>query len=117
MSQSETARELHTTRANVSMIEHRARTNVERAKDTISAFQSTLTNHLVIVPKGTRAYDIPSFVLREGDRSGIHLQSNIVEIVRMVKEANPPCLASGKTNRRLSFVFNQKGKLTLTNSG
>lgn len=113
MSQLQTAEELHTSRANVSMIELRARKNVERARETITAYESTLTSHPVTVPKGTRAYDIPPFVLREGDRCGVHIQSNIVEIIRMVREMDPPCLSNGgKTNRRVTFVFNQRGKLS-----
>lgn len=117
MSQLETAEQFHTSRANVSMIELRARKKVERARETIRAYESTLTSHSVIVPKGTRSYDIPSFVLGEGDRYGIRIQANIVEIIRMVKEVDPPCLSKGKTNRRVRFVFNQKGKLSLSDEG
>ena len=118
MSQLQTAEELHTSRANVSMIELRARKKVEQARETIMAYESTLTSRPVIVPKDTHAYDIPRLVLREGDRCGIHIQSNIVEIIRMVKEMNPPCLSNGgKTNRRVTLVFNQRGKLSLGDDG
>lgn len=111
MTQKETARELRTTRANVSMIELRARRKVEQARGTLRAYQSTLTDHSVVVPKGTRLYDIPPIVLREGDRHGVHVQSNIVEIIRVVKNVQPSCLEDGKTTRGIVLVFNQKGKL------
>ena len=116
MTQQETAVELGTTRANVSMIELRARRKVQLARETLQAFQSTLTDHVLRIPKGTRFYEIPSVVLREGDRWGIHLQSNIVDIVRMVKGIRPGCLEAGKTTRTVSFVFNRAGKLRLGNA-
>jgi Tfx family DNA-binding protein len=111
LTQSETARELRTTRANVSMIEHRARKRIELARETITAYHSTLTDHSVRIPKGVRSYDVPSIVLREADKYGIHLQSNIVEIIRLVRGLRPPVLTTGRTTRAISLVFNQRGKL------
>ena len=113
MSQQETAVELHTTRANVSMIERRARRNLERARETLKAYELTLTDHAVIIEVGTRSQEIPGIVLREGDRFGTHIQSDLVDIVRMVRSLEPICLTGGKTNRCLRFTFNQSGKLSL----
>jgi len=113
MSQKETAKALGTTRANVSMIEHRARKKVALARETLEAYRSTLTDHSVTVPKGTPFYDIPATVLAEGDRSGIHIRSNIVEIVRMVKAMRPAPLKEGKTIRRITFVFDKSGRLKI----
>jgi HTH-type transcriptional regulator, fmd operon transcriptional regulator len=111
MTQKETAKALETTRANVSMIELRARRKVAQAKETLDAYRSTLTDHALRVPKGTRFYDVPPLVLGEGDRWGVHIRSNIVEIVRMVKDMRPPCLKQGRTTRSITFVFNNAGKL------
>jgi HTH-type transcriptional regulator, fmd operon transcriptional regulator len=113
MTQKETAKALGTTRANVSMIELRARRKVALAKETVDAYRSTLTDHIVSIPKGTRFYDVPPLVLGEGDRWGIHMQSNLVEIIRMVKDLRPPCLKSGKTTRSIAFVFNRAGQLRI----
>jgi len=113
MTQRETAVELGTSRANVSMIEARARRRVEMADQTLEAYKSTITDHAVIVPKGTRFYEIPSVILGEGDRCGVHLKSNIVDIVRMVNGVEPSALSGGKTNRSICFVFNKAGKLRL----
>jgi Tfx family DNA-binding protein len=117
LTQAELASQMKTSRANVSMIELRARRKVERARETLEAFERTLTIHQVIVEPGTWIYDVPSKVLGAGDRTGIHLRSNLVEIIRMVKASKPACLARGKTKRRLVFAFNQKGKVTLNSEG
>jgi Tfx family DNA-binding protein len=113
MTQKETAKALATTRANVSMIELRARRKVAQARETLVAYQSTLTDHVLSIPKGTRFYDVPPLVLGEGDKRGVHIQSNIVEIVRMVKVLRPACLKNGKTTRTITFVFNRAGKLKI----
>jgi Tfx family DNA-binding protein len=113
MTQRETARELRTSRANVSMIELRARRKIREARETLRAYQSTLTDHSVQIPKGTKTYDVPPVVLKEGDRFGIHMRSNIVEIIRLVKSARPSCVEGGKTKRNITLVFNQNGKLRI----
>ena len=113
MTQLEVALELGTTRANVSMIESRARRKVERAGKTMEAYRSTLTDHALKVRRGVRFYDVPSLVLREADRCGIHLKCNMVDIVRMVRGIRPSCLQQGKTTRTLLFVFDRSGRLRL----
>ena len=113
LTQQETARELGTTRANVSMIELRAHRKVAQARETLEAYRSTLTDHVIKIPRGTMFYEIPTLVLREGDRFGIHMQSNVVEIIRMVKDKRPSYLAKGMTTRPIPFVFNRMGKLRI----
>ena len=113
MTQLETARVLGTTRANVSMIELRARRRVALARQTLEAYASTRTDHVVSIPRGTRFYEIPSAVLRVADRRGVHLRSSVVDIVRMVSGISPSCLASGRTTRSITFVFNGAGKLRI----
>ena len=116
LTQAETAKQLKTTRANVSMIELRARRRVAEARRTLEAFQSTLVEHSIRIPKGTRFYEVPAMVLKEGDRWGIHLQSNLVDIIRMVRQIRPTCLEGGRTTRALSFAFNPAGKLHIGSS-
>ncbi len=113
MSQLETAQEVGTTRANVSMIEFRARRKIRKAEETLRVYESTLTDHSVEVAKGTRTFEIPRIVLSEGDRFGVHPQTNVVDIIRMVRGLEPPCLKNGRTRRELKFSFNQKGELRL----
>ena len=111
MTQNETARELRTSRANVSMIEHRARKKIELARQTLREYQSTLTDHEVRIAKGMRVYDIPPMVLRAGDGAGIHIRANIVDMMRMVKEIRPRCVDRGRTSKAVLLVFNQRGRL------
>jgi Tfx family DNA-binding protein len=117
LSQLETAKKLGTSRSNVSMIESRAREKLEKARETLKAFESIVSRHFVKVDKGMRLHDIPAKVLQEGDKYGIHLRSNIIDIIRMVKQADPRSARTGTTTRELEFVFTQSGVLSLLLDG
>jgi TFX-like DNA-binding protein len=57
---------------------------------------------------------IPMIVLQEADKHGIHLRSNMVEILRMVKKLKANSLGTdGRINEKLIFNFNERGKLFL----
>ena len=115
LSQLQTAKKLSTSRANVSMIELRAKKKVKRAEETLRAYQSILgKKYIVKIKEGTRLQEAPSIVLREGDKNRIHLNSNLVEIIRMVKRADPNCLKDGSITRDIEFSFNQNGNLSLS---
>ena len=113
LSQLQTARKLTTSRANISMIELRAKKKIEKSRETIWAYESMLSKRVVRVKQGTRLQEIPSIVLAEGDLFKIHLRSNLVEIIRMVKRVDPACVKNGEITRDLEFAFTQSGLLTL----
>ena len=52
--QIETAKELGTSRANVSMIEWRARKKLDKARETIQAYEALQSSHTVSVDKGNQ---------------------------------------------------------------
>ena len=110
----ETAKELGTTRANVSMIEHRARRKIEKARETIEASESLQSSHKVVVEEGTKLSEIPLLVLHEGDRHHIHVRSDIVKIVRLVRAIKPKCVNNGSLTRSVTFLINEKGKLSVS---
>jgi Tfx family DNA-binding protein len=113
-SQLETARLLEVSRASVSMIESRARKKIERARDTIRAYEKIQeAQHVVTIPKETRLQQIPMLVLQEADRCRIHVRSNMVDILRLVKSERPRLLSKGKTTGGMQFAFNERGKLRL----
>lgn len=112
--QLETAKELGTTRANVSMIEWRARRKLEKARETIRVYEALQSSYTVIVEKGTKLAEVPLIVLHEGDKRRIHIQSDIIEIVRLVRAVKPSCVSDGKTIRKIEFKINERGKLTVS---
>jgi Tfx family DNA-binding protein len=113
--QIEIAKELGTSRANVSMLEGRARKQVENARETLRVFNLSQTQRVVAIEPGTRLQKVPMIVLLEADKFQTHLQSNMVEILRMIKKRKPGSWSSsdGKTTEKIVFSFNERGKLYL----
>jgi HTH-type transcriptional regulator, fmd operon transcriptional regulator len=109
--QLETAKELGLTRGNVSMIEWRARRRVEKARETLQAFESLKSSYTVVVEKDTKLAEVPMIVLHEGDKRHIHVQSDLVEIVRLVRAAKPSCVRNGRVSRQIAIRINERGKL------
>jgi Tfx family DNA-binding protein len=112
--QLEAAKELGTTRANISMIEWRARRKLDKARETIQAYEALQSSHKVSVGKSTKLAEVPLIVLHEGDRHHIHVRSDIIEIVRLVRAIKPSVVRDGKTIRDLEFKINERGKLEVS---
>ena len=110
--QLETADHLGTTRANVSMLEHRARRNLERARATLEAYESTISAHSITVYKGTKLRDLPMTVIEAGDRYKIHLKANLIDLIRVAKSLDKPSAKTGTLSRNVVFTIMQNGKVT-----
>jgi HTH-type transcriptional regulator, fmd operon transcriptional regulator len=112
--QLEIAKQLKMSRASVSMIEGRARRQVIRARQTVQYFELVEKQYEVTVSPGARLQQIPMIVLQEADKHGIHLRSNMVEILRIIKRTKASYLgADGRLTEKLLFRFNERGKLSL----
>ncbi len=96
------------------MIEGRARRLVIRARHTVQYFELVEKQYEVTVSPGARLQQIPMIVLQEADKHGIHLRSNMVEILRIVKRTKAGNIgADGRLTEKLHFLFNERGKLSL----
>lgn len=96
------------------MIEGRARRKIEKARQTIKIYNLISTQHDVSIKEGTRLMEIPMLVLKEADHAGIHLRSNMVDILRIVKnQARDSLSPEGRTIKKMAFSFNERGKLSL----
>ena len=113
--QREIASELHLSRSSVSMIEARARRQIKKARQTlrICELARAQIQHIVTIEKGTHLQKIPMIVLQEADIFDIHVRKNMVEILRLVKRSKADCLSAGKTSKKISFSFNERGILSL----
>jgi Tfx family DNA-binding protein len=76
-----------TSRANVSSIEASARTNVEKARETI-AFVETLSAPVSIdVEVGTDLYDVPKLVYDACDEAGVKVSYTAPDLMKRVSDA------------------------------
>lgn len=112
--QTETAKRLRMTRANVSMLELRARRNVERANETLRAYESTLSEHALKIERGTRLQQIPSSVFSAGDRYGIHVRANLIEIIDVLRSLDPSAVEGTRTSRELTVTLLRNGRISIS---
>ena len=112
--QEEVASTFSMSRASVSMLEARARRRVAMARETLEFYkQLTKNQYKITIPIGTRLEKIPVIVLMEADRKGIHIQSNMVTILRKVKKERSDNLSNGVSIKKIVFAFNERGRLSI----
>ncbi|OPY29462.1 MAG: DNA-binding protein Tfx [Methanocella sp. PtaU1.Bin125] len=109
MTQEEIARRIKTTRANISLIEKRARENVERSKETIREWNSVISPVRITVKKGTDVMTIPELVFAEADKASIHVKCDSIGLITLIKKEK----GNSITNRIVDEPF----EIDIANSG
>ncbi len=109
LTQEEIARRIKTTRANISLIEKRARENVERSKETIREWNSVISPVRISVKKGTDVMTIPEIVFAEADKASIHVKCDSIGLITLIKKEKGPVI----TNR----IVNEPFEIDIANSG
>lgn len=67
LTQAQVARKLHTTRENISIIEHRSHENLRAARTTLDAIERLSESRELIIPSGTSIFEATSMILRRAD--------------------------------------------------
>ena len=109
LTQEEIARRIKTTRANISLIEKRARENVERSRETIREWNSVISPVRVAIRKGTDVMGIPGIVFAEADKASIHVKCDSIGLITLIKREKGDAI----TNR----VVNEPFEIDISNSG
>lgn len=109
LTQEEIARRIKTTRANISLIEKRARENVERSKETIREWNSVISPVRISVKKGTDVMTIPEIVFAEADKASIHVKCDSIGLITLIKKEK----GNSITNRIVDEPF----EIDIANSG
>ena len=109
LTQEEIARRIKTTRANISLIEKRARENVERSRETIREWNSVISPVRVTVKKGTDVMTVPHLVFAEADKASIHVKTDSIGLITLIKKEK----GSAITNR----IVNEPFEIDIANSG
>jgi len=75
-----------TSRANISMIEKRARENVEKAKNTLRIYCNIIAPLKIEVSPGTDVLEIPEMVFTKSDEKNIHVNYNALEVIEFINK-------------------------------
>jgi Tfx family DNA-binding protein len=85
LTQAQVAKRLHTTRENVSIIEHRAHQNLTAAKATLAALEQLSESKEVIIATGTSIFEATSMILLRADVLGIKVKANADSILAALR--------------------------------
>ncbi|MFC6905609.1 Tfx family DNA-binding protein [Halalkalicoccus tibetensis] len=95
------AERLGTSRANVSSIEASARTNVEKARETIAFAEALNAPVRIEVAAGTDLYDVPSRVYAACDDAEVKVNQTAPELMKSVSDAAGDAISGREVKRDL----------------
>ena len=94
--QAEIAELFGTSRANVSLLEGRAKDNIERARETLRAWEEVSAPIKLRFPEGTDILEVPKKVFDATDEKEIKIKSDMLSLLALMKTD-----CSGKLNNRI----------------
>ncbi len=110
--QEEIARELGTTRENVTITEKRALENIKKARRTIDAFEM-LSPVEIEIEKGDDIFQVPDKILRIGDANGIDVLYNRTTIVGMLRRKAQDRIRGNRILDGFKVLLLRNGKIRL----
>jgi Tfx family DNA-binding protein len=113
LTQDEIARRIKTTRANVSLIEKRARENIDRSKETLKEWESIVSPVRIVIKKGTDVMKIPEIVFSEADKGGIHVKANSLDLITRIKKEKGSAIANRTLEEDIEVDITDTGEVSL----
>lgn len=86
LTQEEIAKLMNTSRANISMIEKRAKENIEKAKNTLKIYTDIIAPLKITIREGTDVFDIPKLIFKKSDEGDIHVRYSSLEILELINK-------------------------------
>ncbi|HIP16916.1 MAG TPA: Tfx family DNA-binding protein [Methanothermococcus okinawensis] len=84
LTQEEIAKLMNTSRANICMIERRAKENIEKARNTLKIYESIISPIKLVVYKDTDVFQIPKLIYETSNKHNIHIIYNSLELIDIV---------------------------------
>jgi len=113
LTQKEISGRLGTSRENISIIEKRGRTNIERSKETLKDWELIKSPLIVIIEKGTDVLYIPKQIFDEADKKGIKVKLNIVEIITMIEVEKKELINNRVLKSDLEIIITNEGDIKI----
>jgi Tfx family DNA-binding protein len=108
------AKELGTSRSNVSRIAKIAERNVERARNTLKLMEIIEWPIKIDVRAGSNVYSVSEQVFREADEKGIKIVRNYSELVKLITETlGRKNLKRRKVLTDFSIVVSKEGRVEI----
>ncbi|MCW7077399.1 MAG: Tfx family DNA-binding protein [Candidatus Syntrophoarchaeum sp.] len=113
LTQREIAERIGTTRENVSIIEKRAKVNIERCRETLREWERIRAPITIKIPKGTDIFDIPGIIFDEADRDEIRVELNKLEIIATLEREKKGIIRNRLLTGDLEVLVMKDGGLSV----
>jgi len=113
LTQKEVSERLGTTRENISIVEKRARTNIERSRQTLKEWEKIKAPITIRIEKGVDILDIPKLLFLEADTKGIKVKSNLVGIITNISEEKKDMIEKRVLTHDLEVTITSAGEIKL----
>jgi HTH-type transcriptional regulator, fmd operon transcriptional regulator len=107
------AKRIKTTRANVSLIEKRARENIDRSKETLKEWNSITSPVRLVIKAGTDVMKVPEQVFDEADKASIHVRVNSLDLLTRIKKEKGNIISNRSLTEDLEINIAESGEVTL----
>jgi len=111
ITQERVARQLKTTRENVSILESRARRNIKRAKATIEILEDLGMAIRITIKPETPVLEISNLILKKADDANVRLQLDCIDLLEKIKMKAKNKIKAKKVVNPISVVLLPYGDL------
>ncbi|WP_129114280.1 Tfx family DNA-binding protein [Halegenticoccus tardaugens] len=108
---------LGTSRANVSSVEASARSNVEKARETIAFAEALSAPVRVEIAAGTDLYDVPKLVYDACDAAGVKVSHTAPDLMKLVSDAAGGAVQGREVRQPLFIGVTSEGRMRVRRSG
>lgn len=109
----EIARDLGTSKSNISAIEKKARRKIELAYNTVRLVEQIVDAQIITVHPGTDLYEIPGIIYRKGDEMGIKIRYSGPALIKMLVERCSHKLRNREVVRQIIIGIKEDGDLSM----
>jgi len=113
LKQEEIARRLGTTRQNVSLIERRARGNIEKAEMTLRAYRRLQTAATVELVPSTHLVDVPRMLVDAADDAGVKISVDFALVYKGLRDEAGDSISGTRVVRPILLHVLRDGKIDI----
>jgi hypothetical protein len=108
--QEEIAKLLGTSRVNVCITEKRARENIEKARNTLDAFER-LDPVVLEIPPGIDVFQVPRLIFKEADKHGIKVLYNTTSLIGILRRKAEAKIRGNRVIEGFRVFILRRGKV------
>jgi hypothetical protein len=113
MSQAEIARTLKTSRANISILERRARKNIAKAERTVRLAARLRSPVVLEVKPGADIFSLPKLLFREADKKGVRIRMTSTDLVTRIHRDARERIQGRRVRERFEIAVTVEGEVLI----